>query len=76
MKYTTHEHDGQRLVLNIIRGLFPKIRYKMTMLNLWANIFRYMFTSSSRSDETLANYTFQGLSKKTIQNDDVKSASQ
>ena len=44
----------------------------MTMLNLCANIFRYMFTSSSRSEATLPTYIFQGLFQNPKQNDYVK----
>ena len=43
---------------------------------LWANIFRCMFTSSSRSEATLPTYIFQGLSPNPKQNDDVTSVTQ
>ena len=43
---------------------------------MWLNIFRYMFTSSSRSEKTLPNWIFQGPSKNIWRNDHVNSVTQ
>ena len=48
---------------NFLKGP-PKTYEEMIMFILWLHSFRYMCTSSSRSEETLPNYIFSGTFKK------------
>ena len=50
---------GNTAKLFFFRNL-QKIYEEMTMLLLRLHVFRYMFTSRSRSEETLPNYIFWG----------------